>query len=158
AVVTHDTTRFRPVFDLLAGEPTASNPQPLRRIDPTCRMRGWRHMSAAVDRARNDLKLQDVEPILAASRWTIASEMVFYCNGHPHVYSVGSALWDRQSQFDLWRPNPVRDPDRFLGQTFVFVDVGQVPPEILTAFDRVEPTVFVSYEEEGQLIAFWNVT
>ena len=115
-------------------------------------------MSAAVDRAREELQAQGVEPILAASRWTIASEMAFYCDGHPLVYSVGSALWDRQSQFDLWRPNPVRDPDRFLGRTFVFVDVGQVPPEIVDAFDRIEPTLVVSYEEKGQLIAFWNVT
>jgi len=157
-VVTHDTTRFRPILDVLAGGATASNPQPLRRIDPTCRMRGWRHMSAAVDRARDNLCASGVEPILAASRWTIASEMAFYCQGHPLVYSVGSALWDRQSQFDLWRPNPIRDPHRFLGRTFVFVDVGQVPPEIVAAFDRVEPTRLVCYEEEGQLIAFWNVT
>lgn len=158
SVVAHDTTRFRPMFDALAGAPTPSNPQPLRRIDPTCRMRGWRHMSMAVDRARGELTARGVEPVLAASRWTIASEMAFYCDGHPLVYSVGSALWDRQSQFDLWRPNPVRDPERFLGRTFIFVDVGRVPREILGAFDRIEPTVLVSYDEEGQLIAFWNVT
>jgi hypothetical protein len=158
SVFAHDTTRFRPVLAALAGEPTVTNPLPLRRIDPTCRMRGWRHMSAAIDRSCERLHAQGVEPILAASRWTVASEMAFYCEGRPTVYSLGSALWDRQSQFDLWRPNPVHDADAFRGRTFVFVDVGQVPPEIVAAFERIEPTQTVLYEEAGQLIAFWNVT
>ena len=93
-----------------------------------------------------------------ASRWTVASEMAFYCDGHPRVYSVGSALWDRQSQFDLWRPNPVRDSDLFVGRIFIFVDVGPIPSEIVETFERVEPTRTIRYEEHGQLIAFWNVT
>ncbi|MFL5342592.1 MAG: hypothetical protein ACJ8F7_20865 [Gemmataceae bacterium] len=94
----------------------------------------------------------------AASRWTLASELAFYCDGHPLVYSLGSALWDRQSQFDLWRPNPLRDADQFAGRTFIFVDVGRLPPEVERAFEWVEPRRTIRYEEAGRLVAFWDVT
>ena len=99
-----------------------------------------------------------VDPVIAASRWTTASELAFYCDGHPTVYSLGSALWDRQSQFDLWHPNPIQEPDAFMGRTFIFVDVGTLPPEIARAFDAVEPTKRIWYREDDTPVAFWDIT
>ena len=62
-------------------------------------------------------------------------------------------MWDRQSQFDRWRSNPIADPEVFLGRTFIFVDVGQVPPEVSGAFEKVEKTRKVIHTEGGAPIA-----
>ena len=156
AVLMHDTRFVRPLMAKMAGSPKFPTDVPIRRLDPTCRMRGWHYLASRVDQIRTQMK--DDQPILAASRWTTASELAFYCDGHPMVYSLGSALWDRQSQFDLWRPNPIRDPRSFEGRTFVFVDVGILPNEIRDAFDQIEPTQRIWYSEDGIPVAFWDIT
>jgi Dolichyl-phosphate-mannose-protein mannosyltransferase len=156
AVLVHEAAAFRPFLAQAAGPPRFAGDIPVRRFDPTCRMRGWRHLGAQFDRIRQQMPGQT--PVLAAARWTIASELAFYCDGHPMVYSLGSALRDRQSQFDLWRPNPIRDQEEFLGRTFVFVDVGGISPEIQAAFERTEATRRICYDEDDTPIAFWDVT
>ena len=47
--------------------------------------------------------------------------------------------------------------EAFLGRTFIFVDMGNLPPEIVQAFDRIEPKRVYHYEESGQSIAYWDV-
>ena len=49
------------------------------------------------------------EPVLAGMRWHIPGELAFYGRGRPEAYSLGLALEDRHSQYDLWRPNPTAD-------------------------------------------------
>src|SRR5262249_13313829 len=39
----------RPLLGALAGPPTETESLPLRRLDPTCRLCGWRTLAAAVD-------------------------------------------------------------------------------------------------------------
>jgi 4-amino-4-deoxy-L-arabinose transferase-like glycosyltransferase len=156
-LIAHDTAPARPLLVAMAGPPTPADPQPLRRFDPTCRMRGWHYLAGHVDQIREELRANGTEPVPAASRWTLASELAFYCEGRPMVYSLGSALWDRQSQFDLWRPNPIHDPEQFRGQTFIFVDVGGLPPEMQAAFESIERRPTVHYEEDGCPIAFWDI-
>ena len=155
-LVLHDTHLIRPLLAKMAGPSKFADDMPIRRFDPSCRMRGWRFLSAQVDLIRK--QVEDGKPILAASRWTIASELAFYCEGHPTTYSLGSALWDRQSEYDLWRPNPICDPASFEGKAFVFVDVGIVPNEIRDAFERIEPTKRIWYFEDGIPVAFWDIT
>jgi 4-amino-4-deoxy-L-arabinose transferase-like glycosyltransferase len=157
-VTVHATDQLRPTLALIAGPPTGANALPIRRLDPTCRMCGWHYLGSEVDTIRAELCAEGVQPLMCASRWTIASELAFYCDGRPEVYSFGSALWDRQSQFDLWRPNPVYDPREFLKRTFIFVDVGLLPPAVAGAFDKVEKSRKVVYAEDGVPIAFWDVT
>jgi hypothetical protein len=140
----------------LAGPPTEGNPQPLRRLDPTCRLRGWRTLAAEVDRIGAELRAAGEEPVLAGSGWNLPGEVGFYCQGQPSVYSFGLALGDRHSQYDLWRPNPVADPARFRGQTFVVVGVGG--DVLQAAFDRVGETRYVTHYENDQPIATWAVT
>ncbi len=156
AVFMHDTHFARPLMAKIAGPPKFPNDVPIRRLDPTCRMRGWHYLATQVDQIR--VQMNNEQPILAASRWTTASELAFYCDRHPMVYSLGSALWDRQSQFDLWRPNPIRDREAFEGKTFIFVDVGILPNEIRDAFDQIEPTKRIWYSEDGIPVAFWDIT
>jgi 4-amino-4-deoxy-L-arabinose transferase-like glycosyltransferase len=146
----------QPLLARMAGAPTPERPMPLRRLDPTCRLRGWRTLAAEVDRFRGLLRQEGIEAVLAGSMWNEPGELGFYCAGHPVVYSLGPGLGDRHSQYDLWRPNPVADPKEFAGKTFIFV--GGVGPALRKAFATVEPSQEVLYKEAGQPIAQWTVT
>ncbi len=152
----HHSEWFQPMLLRIAGPPTAEHPLPLRRFDPTCRLRGWRVLAAEVDRLRADLRARGTEPLLAGSSWTLPGELAFYCRGNPTVYSFGLALGDRHSQYDLWQPNPVNDGDSFKGKTFIFV--GEIQPSLREAFQQVDTPLLVTYCERGQPIAHWTVT
>jgi hypothetical protein len=152
----HDSSWLRPALAWLSGPATPQDPSPLRRLDPTCRLRGWRALAAEVDRLREELRSTGEDPVLACSWWNLPGEVGFYCRAQPTVYSLGPALGDRQSQYDLWHPNPIADPGPFLGKTFLVVGVG---PEALRAgFDAVGETRVVTYSERGHVLATWVVT
>jgi 4-amino-4-deoxy-L-arabinose transferase-like glycosyltransferase len=156
-VLVHQSQWVHPLLARLAGPVTPTNAQPLRRLDPTCRLRGWQTLAAEVDRLRDRLRRQGIEAELACSRWNIPGELGFYCQGHPAVYSLGLVLGDRHSQYDWWHPNPVADPECFAGRTFIYI--GALDRVFFDAFDRVElPPVFVTHYEGGQSIACWPVT
>lgn len=150
-------TLLRPMLTAtLAPPPTADRPMPLRQYDPTCRLMGWRALAQAVDSLRERLRRQTgSEPILAGMVWTLPGELAFYCQGHPPAYSFGSALADRASQYDIWRPNPVNDAQEFLGRTFIYV--GEEIPGMNRLFEWVEPPIRVEYSEAGQTLAAWTV-
>ncbi|MCC6417106.1 MAG: glycosyltransferase family 39 protein [Gemmataceae bacterium] len=152
----HHSAWAWPALTRLAGPPTETQPLPLRRVDPTCRLRGWKTLGAAVDETCDALRRTGVEPVLAASSWSLPGEVAFYCRGHPTVYSFGLPFGDRRSQYDFWRPNPVADPDVFLGRTFVVVSPG--PLRLEEMFARVEPSRVVTHTEAGQPVARWHVT
>jgi 4-amino-4-deoxy-L-arabinose transferase-like glycosyltransferase len=152
----HHTEWARPLLVRLVGAPTAANPCPLRKLDPTCRLRGWRALAAEVDRLRAQLRAEGCEPVLAGSGWSLPGELGVYCAGRPQVYSLGLAMGDRHSQYDLWRPNPLADADAFRGRTFLVV--GGAVPELLDAFESVEPPQRVTYTEDGVPVAEWFVT
>jgi hypothetical protein len=155
-LVMHHSAVARPVLAWLSGPPTPERPCPIRRLDPTCRLRGWRYLAAEVDRRRCDLRAEGSDPLLAAASWSLPGEIGFYCEGRPVVYSFGPVIGDRHSQYDFWRPNPLADAERFLGRTFIYV--GPVTPEFARAFARIEPSRRVTYEEDGCPIAAWDVT
>ena len=92
--------------------------------------------------------------VVAGCGWIMPGELAVYGGGHPPVYSIGLAMGDRHSQYDLW-PGPVGDPDRFKGQTFIIV--GGVTDVVREAFD-LEPTREITFLEHGQPIASWQVT
>lgn len=146
----------RHVLQPLAGQPTKERLYPMRRVDPTCRMRGWSELAKRVDQERAELRGQGMEPIILGARWTDASELGFYCEGHPTVYCLGPAQRDRQSQYDLWRPNPLADPEQFKGRTFIVV--GCMLPELAEkSFDRVERKADYTHREYGQPLASWGI-
>ncbi len=64
-------------------------------------------------------------------------------------------MGDRDSQYDLWRPNPITDASLFHGKTFVLVGVEL--DALRPAFDAFEPRPAIQYRENGQLIAVWKV-
>jgi hypothetical protein len=154
-VLAYRSDLARPLLLPLAGAPTQKNPCPLRGYDPTCRLRGWRALAAAVDRLRDRLRAEGSEPVLAGSGWSLPGELGVYCAGHPQAYSLGLRMGDRHSQYDLW-PNPLADVDRFRGRTFIVV--GGADPSLYEAFDVVEATQVVTYKDQGEPVACWLVT
>jgi hypothetical protein len=139
-----------------AKAPTAEDPFPLRRIDPTCRLRGWHFLAEQIDEIREDLlKSEGSEPEIAGMSWMIPGQLGFYCKNHPSVYSIGPAMGDRHSQYDLWYPNPLHDAQVFRGRTFLVVGSGR--PDLSKAFDEVAPVRQVIYREAGQPISGWSI-
>jgi hypothetical protein len=155
-VVIHHTNWLYPLLGRLSGPPTDERPMPLRRYDPTCRLRGWQTLAAEVDRLRSQLHDRGIDAVVAGASWALPGELGFYCAGHPPVYSVGPALGDRCSQYDLWHPNPIADPGHFAGRTFIVV--GAFGAALDGAFDRIEPSQIVVHSEDGQPLASWPVT
>jgi 4-amino-4-deoxy-L-arabinose transferase-like glycosyltransferase len=146
----------RPALASVAGSPTEHKPVPLRRLDPTCRLAGWRTLADAVDQVRDRVRAETgEEPLVAGMNWGLPGELGFYCRGNPTVYSFGPGLKDRHSQYDLWRPNPVADAQAFRGRAFVYV--GDAPVALRRAFDRVGPPVEVLASDGGIPVAEWTV-
>ena len=156
-VFMHHTDWAQPVLVRLSGPRSDDHPLPLRRFDPTCRLRGWRYLAKQVDQTRAALQAQGVDPVLAATGWSMPGEVGFYCQGHPTVYSFGLNLGDRHSQYDFWRPNPIADPAAFRGRTFILIGSAHVEM-VAQAFDRLDETQTVVYEENGQPVATWPLT
>jgi hypothetical protein len=145
-----------PTLRIVAGPPTAEQPLPLTRWDPTRRLRGWRTLAAEVDKEVALLRMDGVEPLIASGNLQVPGELGFYCREHPPVYSFGLAFNARHSQYDFWHPNPLHDPEPFLGRTFVYVDA--VHPLLKEAFETVEPSRLVVYEEQGYPVSMWSIT
>ncbi len=144
----------RPALSAILPTPSESNPTPVRKLDPTARLAGWKTLASAVDRVRLEEKRRTGEdPVIATMAWTVCGELGFYCDGHPTVYSFGAAVGDRASQYDLWRPNPVADAQAFAGKTFVYVG-DELPAGV---FDRVELVERVTHAESGVPLATWKV-
>ncbi len=152
-VVVHHTDWMQPLLLQLSGPPTDAHPIPLRRFDPTCRLRGWHFLAEEVVRVCVGVAAE--HPILAGASWTLPGELGVYCAGHPQVYSVGLAVGDRHSQYDLWR-NPLENKEAFLARTFIVV--GPLEKEIRQAFDQVEEPKTIFYREQGQIVSWWTIT
>jgi hypothetical protein len=152
-VIMHYPVVVRPALAKLAGPPTPLNPMPLRRFDPTCRLRGWTTLAAAVDELTAALRARGEEPVIAAGSWVLPGELGAYCSGHPTVYSLGVAAGDRASQYEFWHPNPLANPDEFRGRTFILV--GCYESQMRPAFGQVESLPPLFYEEAGRPVSFW---
>ena len=149
--------RFSPLLARIAGPPTRARTAPIRKVDITARLLGWKTLAGEVDRLRDRLRAETgSEPVIAGTYWTIPGHLAFSCAGHPDVYAIGIPnRSDRHSQYDFWRPNPVADAQAFRGRTFVIV--GDIGPELLVAFERVEPPVRVEHRENGIPMEVWAV-
>jgi hypothetical protein len=162
ALVTAAVHRSELIYPILAravSTPSEENPMPLRRVDPTCRLRGWSKLADTVEELRAQLRQSGSEPLLAASGWSLPGEIAFYLKDHPTVYSFGLGMGDRHSQYDLWRPNPVQDGTSFPGfheRDFIFVGEGSSLLQLV--FGSVGPTRIVTHQVNGQTVARWSVT
>lgn len=144
----------RPAMAAVLPPATEDSAPPVRRLDPTARLAGWRTLAKAVDEVTTDLLWEEgEEPVIVSMAWTGAGELGFYCSGHPQVHTFGSVIGDRASQYDLWRPNPLADAQAFAGRTFVYVG-DKVPAGV---FERVERVRSVTHHSGGVPLANWTV-
>ncbi|CAN5219798.1 hypothetical protein BH10PLA2_BH10PLA2_32360 [soil metagenome] len=153
--VMHFSETVHPLLAKFVGEPSAKNLLPLRKIDPTCRLRGWQTLAEAVDAVRAELRTEGHEPVLVTSSWTLPGEVGFYCQGHPQVHCLGIVQGDRHSEYDLWHPNPIDEWADYRGQSFIFV--GEMTEPMKTAFDSVEPARTVIHYVDGRPVASWSI-
>jgi 4-amino-4-deoxy-L-arabinose transferase-like glycosyltransferase len=154
-LVMHRSEVIRPLLARLVGPPTQMNLSPLRKLDPTCRLRGWRTLAAEVDRLRQEFRSKGIEPVLAATNWSLPGELGVYCEGHPQAYSIGLAIDDRHSQYDLWT-GPIDHPEAFRGRTFIIIGRAE-KQDLLKGFASVEPIRLLNYAEGEHNIAMWGI-
>jgi hypothetical protein len=158
-LVIHFSHWLHPLMGWVCGPPSGDNPLPVRRYDPSCRLRGWRHLAAEIDALRDLLRRETgKEPVIAGSCWALPGELGFYCAGHPQAFSLGEKLNDRCSQYDIW-DGPVRQPEKFRGRTFIVVNLMGHERELLRpAFARLDKARVVMHEEGGYPVSAWSLT
>ncbi len=78
---------------------------------PVHRLSGMRELATAAQARLDQLRDEHgIEPILMADHYGRASQLAFYMDGHPVVYSTASlSPWGRKSQYDLWQETDLRD-------------------------------------------------
>src|SRR5262249_6276564 len=146
---------IHPLLERLAGPPTTAHPFPVRRLDPTCRLRGWRVLATRVDQVRAGLRAQgEKDPVLAGVSWSVPGELGVYCAGHPQAYHLGLVQGDRHVQYACWL-NPIDQPEPFHGQTFLVV--GPVSRRLAAGFNKIDPPITVTYQEGGRTLASWTL-
>ena len=79
-----------------------------RRLDPTCRLCGWRTLAAAVDAERAALRSAGDEPLVAGAPWVVPGELAFYCDGQPAAYHVGVRYQVREDEMVRGRHGALR--------------------------------------------------
>lgn len=153
--VMHHSEVAHGLMTAVVGQPTPQHPLPLRKIDPTCRLRGWKELGQEVDRVREQLRREGSEPVLVGTNWSFPGSLGVYTQGQPETYSVGAVCGDRHSQYDFWS-GPTNDPEPFLGKTFICV--GIATEELRAGFASSEPTRVFVHEENGHPLAAWGIT
>jgi hypothetical protein len=152
--IAHHSESIHPLLQRISGPATALRPYPVRRFDPTCRLRGWRTLAERIDELRARLSEEGKQPVVAAYSWSVPGELGVYCAGHPQVYSIGLMQGDRHSQYDFWH-NPIDHPEAFLGRSFIMV--GDIAPAVRAAFKDVDEPIHVTHYDNGIPVAGWNV-
>jgi len=80
--------------------------------DMTDQVYGWEELAARVDEVRE----KHPNAVLAARRYQVASQLMFYCKGNPEIFV---ANWSsRGNQWDIWNNWP-----SLAGKTLLYVDV-----------------------------------
>ncbi len=157
---------------------------PFPRSDPSDRWRGWKSMTAEVEKIRNDLESKLGEKLfLIADERHRASEISFYLKdkrvegpGHPPVYLVESqdlvnqfSFWPRYDQFveSPVKSNPSSDDafteqkgeNPFVGRSALLIrNYGKNPPHnIRAAFESTEPVGTIELRRFGKHVRYWEV-
>jgi len=154
------------------------------RKDPSDRMRGWKSMTAEVEKMRNELETSLGEKLfLIADERHRASEISFYLRekrpegpGHPPVYLVESqdlvnqfSFWPRYDQFVEAPVKTAQSQDEgyteqrglnpFVGRSALLIrDYAQHPPHnIRAAFESTEPVGTIELRRFGKLVRRWEL-
>ena len=157
---------FYPPFRGLAPTPTTMAPQPFRRMDMTCQLRGYSELAPEVQKRLDTLRAEGDDPFVLAPTYTLASDLSFYLPGQPEVYclswSPGMAAL-ALNQHDLWRPNPRRDVLMFAGRTVLLVEEAERPPGFAQGIAKkgmfkAEPSERIEVKRSGIVVGAWDIT
>lgn len=158
----HVSETLMPLFGWLARHEPPWSLTPVAKYDPSARLRGWSQLGAAVGRALAAERATGRAPFIITDDYQVASQIAMYCPGEPTTFCLQAALGDRQSQYDLWRPNPIRDPAAFRGRPCIYVGAlkpeltGQVPSRhVALRGARLAETV--THRVRGHAVAVWAV-
>jgi hypothetical protein len=130
------------------------------RWDPAAKkLRGFQARAAAIAAICEEVREKTgQEPLVISRRYDVSSSLAFYLPGQPFVFSIGSALGERHSQYDLWPGLNERTASgelRYSGRPAVIVNAGNradVERVIVPAFDRVDPAEDVPVSVEGVVL------
>ena len=155
-IVSMDTRLIRPLLVEVAQRIKKDDQLAIRAVDPTCRLRGFKHLGVEIDAVRGQVRTEEArDPIVAGANWSMIGEIGFYCQGHPDVVSLGPYFGDRRSQYDIWRPNPIADIQAFSGRTFLVVASHETT--LRQAFADVKQAKEVIYRENNVAVASWRI-
>lgn len=128
------------------GTMTAWHP---RRWDLTARLRGLQERALQVQIVREKMQADTgAPPLIAATRWDLASSLSFYLPDRPFVFSVMSAIGGRHSQYDLWPGLNEKDSTgrlKYAGRNLVLVcdttdrkAIEGIKAKLAGSFERIE--------------------
>ncbi|WP_029520829.1 glycosyltransferase family 39 protein [Persephonella sp. IF05-L8] len=101
------------------------------KIDPLHRLVGWEGLGKKVSQITKNL--QTDKYFVFSESYHIASELWFYMEGHPRIYTV--VINRRMNQFDLW---PGLKQFEGKGYTGVYVSRWGLPKKVRQSFKRVK--------------------
>ena len=126
------------------------------KVDPTARLRGWAEFG---ERLGRELEALGEGAFILTDTYPHAAQAAFHTPGRPMTYFVGSYFCDARyakalSQYDMW---PDRDlaQQRLLGRDAIYV--GEMHPELRSAFESVEALPDVTVERRGVAVRHWTL-
>jgi hypothetical protein len=163
----HHTEWFYPALAGYVPAPTEKSPAPLRLLDPTNRMRGYRTLAQAVERHREALAARGDSPFVLTGTYALTSSLSYYLPGHPESYCLSwnyGMTASPVNQHDLWHPNPRHDLGAFRGKPALVVEDANMPPSMARlmvkkgVFGRGEFLERVVVKERGLVVGAWDVS
>jgi hypothetical protein len=159
------TEWFYPLIARWVPASTPGNPSPMKRVDPTCRMRGHRVLAPEVARRFAELKAEGLDPFILTSTPYLASELSFYMPGHPDVECLAFSYdpYRPVNQHDLWHPNPRFDVAAYKGRPALVVEDAHFRPSYADSmvkhgwFARAEAPARLTVREGGVAVAAWDI-
>ncbi len=132
---------------------------PVRRIDPTYRLRGEQEFGAALGKAMDAL---GPGSFVVCEDYQMTAVASFYMPGRPTTYCSGSYITGRNkrrlSQYDFW-PDHALDQPKLVGKNAVYV--GYRNPDLNAAFDKIEEMPDVRIYRRGVFVRrfqLWKCT
>jgi 4-amino-4-deoxy-L-arabinose transferase-like glycosyltransferase len=120
---------------------TANLPWPAK-MNPLRKLIGWRQLGAAVTQLADSM---DRPFFLFSDYYMISSELAFYVEGHPFTYCA--RLGRRMNQYDIWPGFGDR-----VGQDAIYVAEGNMHPDLVCAFKRVEAHPIAIHDRFGRTV------
>jgi hypothetical protein len=166
-IAIHHTEWFYPFATRWVPPSVHRCPAPLRRYEPTARMRGHKVLAQAVAAKLAALEAQGSTTFVLTPTYALTATLSFYLPGQPETYCLSwnfGMTPEPVNQHDLWHPNPRHDPQAFRGKVAVVVEDANLPPSFAKqmvqkgVFRRMDAIDRVIVTERGVIVGAWDVT